>query len=146
MDKKAKSSFKLDIKSIVIIVLLGFCLFFGYSWLFTDNSGYKEKVKQLEKEYRELEKKKRGVDIDIKLIREKYDSLDIIDKKLKSDIIKLESEIKKAETEASKSKTKFLELKRELSDTRQKIEDFKKNPPNRTGDALLESLKNKTKQ
>jgi chromosome segregation ATPase len=146
MDKKAKSSFKLDIKSIIIIALLGFCLFFGYSWLFNDNSGYKEKVKQLEKEYKELEKNKKAVDIDIKVIREKYDSLDVIDKKLKSDIIKLESEIKKAETEASKSKTKFLELKKELSVTRQKIEDFKKNPPNRTGDALLESLKNKTKQ
>ena len=26
-----------------------------------------------------------------------------------------------------------------------KIDEFKKNPPNRTGDALLESLKNKAK-
>jgi hypothetical protein len=30
------------------------------------------------------------------------------------------------------------------AETQQKIEDFKNNPPNRTGDALLESLKNKT--
>lgn len=137
---------KLDFKSIIILVLLGFVLFFGYSWLFTDNSGYKEKVKQLEKEYKELETKKKLVDKEIDQLKVKFDSLDVIDKKLQTEVVKLESEIRRAESEANKSKNKFLELQGELAENRKKIEDFKKNPPTKTGDALLESLKNKTKQ
>jgi len=37
-------------------------------------------------------------------------------------------------------------MRKELEETRKKIEEIKNNPPNRTGDALLESLKNKTKR
>lgn len=137
---------KIDFKNILIISLLGLVLFFGYSWFFGDKSDYKEKVKQLEAEYKALEKEKNLVDSQIIKIKEKYDSLDVIDKKLQNDISKLESDIKKAELEAKNSKNKLLELKGELSETRKKIEEFKSNPPNRTGDALLESIKNKTKQ
>jgi F0F1-type ATP synthase membrane subunit b/b' len=54
--------------------------------------------------------------------------------------------IVKAEKEAKNSNAKFSKIKKELSETREKIEEYKKNPPNRTGESLLESIKNKTKQ
>jgi hypothetical protein len=37
-------------------------------------------------------------------------------------------------------------MKKDLEQTKQKIEEFKKNPPNRTGDDLLNSIKNKTQK
>jgi len=136
---------KLDIKDILILVLLGISLFLGYSWYFKGNSGYKEKVKQLEKEYKELEKEKNLIDLEITKWKSKYDSLEVVDKKIQSDLLLLQEEVKRAEEEAKKSKQQLSKIRAELAETRKKIEEFKRNPPNRTGDDLLESLKNKTK-
>lgn len=136
---------KLDIKDILILVLLGISLFLGYSWYFRGNSGYKEKVKQLEKEYKELEKEKNLIDLEIIKWRSKYDSLEVVDKKIQAELLILKEEVKKAEEEAKKSKQQLSKIRAELTETRRKIEEFKKNPPNRTGESLLESLKNKTK-
>ncbi len=135
---------KLDVKSILILVLLAISLFFGYKWFFGGNSEYKEKVKQLEKEFQELENQKKKVDLEISSWRSKFDSLSVEDRKLKQENIKLESQTRKAELEANKSKANLDRIKGDMKETQNKIEEFKKNPPNRTGDALLESLKNKT--
>ena len=137
---------KLEIKNIIILVLLGFVLFFGYSWLFSDNSGYKEKVKQLEKEYGELENEKKMTDKEIKKLKLKYDSLDVLDKTIKKDLVRLENELKNAESKAKISKSQLLKLQSEISENRKKIADFKKNPPTKTDEALLESIKNKTQK
>ncbi len=135
---------KLDVKSILILVLLAVSLFFGYKWFFGGNSEYKEKVKQLEKEFQELENQKKKVDLEISSWRAKFDSLSVEDNRLKQENIRLESQTRKAELEANKSKANLDRIKGDMKETQNKIEDFKKNPPNRTGDALLESLKNKT--
>ena len=77
--------------------------------------------------------------------RAKSDSLRQLDIKLQAEINKQEALTKKAEAEANKSKANLNKLKNDLAETQHKIEEIKNHPPNRTGDALLESLKNKTK-
>lgn len=136
---------KLDIKSILILVLLTLSLFFGLKWFWSGDNASKERVKQLEKEFKELESKKKLVDLEIVAWRASYDSLKVLDEKLQVEIAKQEAITKKAEQEAKNSRANLERMKKELADTRQKIDDIKSNPPNRTGDALLESLKNKTK-
>jgi hypothetical protein len=65
---------KLDIKSIIILLLLGVSLFFSYYWFFGDNSEYKEKVKKLQNDYEVLESEKKILDSEISKLKLKYDS------------------------------------------------------------------------
>ena len=136
---------KLDIKSILILVLLGLTLLFGFKWFFSGDKASKERVKQLEQEFKDLENQKKAVDLEITTWRAKSDSLRQLDIKLQAEITKQEALTKKAEAEANKSKANLNKLKSDLAETQHKIEEIKNNPPNRTGDALLESLKNKAK-
>lgn len=137
---------KLDIKSILILVLLGFTLLFGFRWFLSGDKASKERVKQLEQQFKELESQKKLVDLEINSWICKSDSLKKLDIKLQAELVKQEAQTKKAEIEANKSKSSLDKLKKDIAETQQKIENLKNNPPNRTGDALLESLKNKTKQ
>ena len=136
---------KLDIKSILILILLGFTLLFGFKWFFSGDKASKERVKQLEQQFKELEAQKKVVDLEIITWRAKSDSLKQLDVKLQAEIAKQESLTKKAEAEANRSKANLDKMRHDLAETQRKIEEIKNHPPNRTGDDLLESLKNKTK-
>jgi predicted nucleic acid-binding Zn-ribbon protein len=136
---------KLDIKSILILVLLGLTLLFGFKWFFSGDNASKERVKQLEQEFKDLENQKKTVDLEITSWRAKSDSLKQLDIKLQAELVKQEAQTKKAEIEANRSRANLDKLRGDLAETQRKIEEIKNNPPNRTGDALLESLKNKTK-
>lgn len=136
---------KLDIKSILILVFLGISIFFGLKWFWSGNDASKERVKQLEQQFKELESQKKAVDLEIESWRAKSDSLKTLDLKLQKEIARQELLTKKAEQEAQKSKANLDRMRQDLADTKNKIEQIKNNPPNRTGDDLLESLKNKTK-
>ncbi len=136
---------KLDIKSILILVFLGISIFFGLKWFWSGNDASKERVKQLEQQFKELESQKKAVDLEIESWRSKSDSLKTLDLKLQKEIARQEMLTKKAEQEAQKSKSNLDKMRQDLADTKNKIEQIKSNPPNRTGDDLLESLKNKTK-
>jgi len=136
---------KLDTKSILILALLGLSLFFGLKWFWSGDSASKERVKQLEQEFKQLESQKKVVDLEIIAWKAKSDSLRLLDAKLQKEIENQEMLTRKAEQEAKNSRSNLEKMKKELAETRQKIDEIKSNPPNRTGDALLESLKNKTK-
>jgi chromosome segregation ATPase len=136
---------KLDIKSILILILLGLTLLFGFKWFFSGDKSSKERVKQLEQQFKELESLKKSVDLEIITWRKKTDSLKNLSIKLQYELVEQESLTKKAESEAIKSKSNLDKLRSDLAETQNKIREIKNNPPNRTGNALLESLKNKTK-
>ena len=135
---------KLDLKSILILVLLLTTLIFGYKWFYSNDSASKERVKQLELEFKELEKKKLANNLEIDSLKNAFNLLKLEDARLKEELVKLENEARLAEITAAQSKEKLAKLRAELAETRRKIEEFKKNPPNRTGDVLIQSLKNKT--
>ena len=137
---------KIDFKSILILILLAFALFFGYKWYFTDTSDYKNKLKELQKEYQLLEESKKENNLLIEKYKFELDSIMVQDSLNAIRMSELESKVFDAEKNAAKSKKEFDKLQKQLEETRKKIEEFKKNPPNRTGDALLESIKNKTKK
>lgn len=137
---------KLDLKSILILIFFGLSILFGYKWYFSGDKASKERVKQLEKEFNDLEKQKKLVDLEILSWQAKSDSLRNVDDRLKSELAKQEKLTKEAEMEVKKSKANLDKIKKDLEETKKKIEEIRNNPPNRTGDALLESLKNKTKR
>lgn len=136
---------KLDFKSILILVLLGCTLIFGYMWFFRGDDGSKEQLKQLQEEYKEIEKQKKESDKRLIEYNEQLDSLLNVDKINKEKLLELEANVLEAENRANESESKFKDLQAQLKETRDKIKEFKNNPPNRTGDDLLNSIKNKTK-
>jgi chromosome segregation ATPase len=137
---------KIDVKSILIIVFLTISLFFGYKWYFdTDNSNYKNQIKELRIQNRFLEKQRDSINVKINLLETELLKLTESEKTLLIKIGSLSAEIESAKKNANKSKTELEKLRTELANTREKIKHFKNNPPNRTGDNLLNSLKNKLK-
>jgi len=133
-----------DIKTIFILVLLGFCFFFFSLW-YLKGTGYKKEYKRLEIKFNDLQKSR--------------DSLKSINKKLESDYNKLESQVKlrefyisKLESDIEKTKSELKSAKSEVSRfkldwiaTKKKIENLKKNPIKREDDQLIKSLKEKLK-
>lgn len=134
---------KIDIKTIIIILLLLISLFFCYKWYFSSDNLYKEKIDNLNSEYKKLEQSKKESDEKILTWKSKYDSLDVVDKNLSMDIKILKFNISKLEVKANTSKDSLTKISLRLKNAIKRINDF--NPPNRTGDFLLESIKNKTK-
>lgn len=136
----------LDIKTILILLFLTLTLIFGYKWYFSgSNSESKNKVKELEKEIIKLEEQKKDVDISIKRWEDRFDNLDKRDKSVRESQIKIERELIKYISSNNKDKEELESLKRRMIETLKKIEEFKNNPPNRTGDDLINSIKNNTK-
>lgn len=136
---------KNELKNILVSVLLCLTLIFAYSWVLEDG-GSDEKVDALKRELEELSLKKKESDRIKDSLRSETDRLESQGKRLESDISRLESEIRDAIARANQSAKNLDRINKELAETRRKIEEFKKNPPNRTGDDLINSIKIKTKK
>jgi chromosome segregation ATPase len=133
---------KFDIKTIAILILLGVCILFFGMWFFS-GSDYKKKTKELEDQNKKIE-----------LVR---DSLENVNKKLKSDydikqkdIDERDNRIKEIEVSLLKTKGDLIaankkvdQSQKDLAATKKKIEDLKSNPIKRDDDALINSLKEK---
>jgi len=133
---------KFDIKTIAILILLGVCILFFGMWFFS-GSDYKKKTKELEDQNKKIE-----------LVR---DSLENVNKKLKSDydikqkdIDERDNRIKEIEASLLKTKGDLIaankkvdQSQKDLASTKKKIEDLKSNPIKRDDDALINSLKEK---
>lgn len=128
----------------IISILLIISLVFGLMWFLGSDSGSKERIHQLENNIAALEKKKQISEKNIAYWIKRFSNLQKRQDSINLVIGRLAKEAITAEANANISKNKLETLKKELASTRKKIEDFKKNPPNRTGNSLLESIKNKT--
>lgn len=136
---------KLDFKTILIIILLSLTIFFGLKWYFQRDNGSKERINQLEQKVEQLEKQKKEIDKQLLVWKNKFDSLVVENKKLEKDLYLQSEKTRIAELNANKSMQSLNKMRILIEESRKKIEELKNNPPNRTGDILLESLKNKTK-
>ena len=136
---------KNELKNILVSVLLCLTLIFAYSWIMEDG-GSGERVDTMTRELEELSLKKKESDRIIDSLGIEADRLNSQEQRLKSDISRLESEIRDAIARANQSAKNLDRINKELAETRKKIEEFKKNPPNRTGDDLINSIKIKTKK
>ena len=135
---------KLDIKSILILVLLGFSLIFFYMWYFRGSDNYKDDLKKLKQENKELHEKRDSIQLHLNSLNDSFNELRKQDSLLKVKISDQELEIQKFKTKANASKEQLNKLLKEMEETRNKIQELKNNPPNRTGQDLINSLKIKT--
>ena len=135
---------KLDIKTILILILLLASTVFGLMWFFSGSDASKEKVKQLEAEYKKLENDKKSADAKILVWQGKFNAADAKDKKLEMEVTKSKADAKLAEERAKKSKVDLDKVQNGIAENRKEIEALKKNPPVLTDDELLEALIKKT--
>lgn len=135
---------KLDIKSILILVLLGFSLIFFYMWYFRGSDNYKDDLKKLKQENKELHEKRDSIQLHLNSLNDSFNELRKQDSLLKVKISDQELEIQKFKNKANASKDQLNKLLKELEETRNKIQELKNNPTNRTGQDLINSLKIKT--
>jgi hypothetical protein len=135
---------KLDIKTILILILLLISTVFGLMWFFSGSDASKEKVKQLEAEYKKLEADKKSADAKILVWQGKFNAADAKDKKLAIEVTKSKADAKLAEERAKKSKANLDKVQIGIAENRKEIEALKKNPPTLTDDELLEALIKKT--
>lgn len=135
---------KLDIKSIIILVLLLASGIFFYMWFFGGMDGYKKEVNRLREENKKLELQSDSIKGRIKKYELDFVELRKQDSLLKVKILQSQSEVEIAKSKANRSKEELDKLRVELEKTQKQIEELKSHPKNRTGDDLLNSLKNKT--
>jgi peptidoglycan hydrolase CwlO-like protein len=130
---------------IAVIVVLGA---FGYKWF----GGYglkfgesEKRVKELETQFNDLQKQKDSSDQKIVQWHSKFDSIRGEDVRLKSEVSRLHKETTQAEIVAAKSKLQLDSARAKSEQLKSRIIEVEKNPANRTGDDLIQSLKNKLK-
>lgn len=135
---------KFDIKTILILILLAASTIFGLKWFFSGNDASKEKIKQLEAEYKKLEQDKAAADAKILVWQGKFNAADAKDKQLAAAVTRSKADAKLADEKAKKSKADLDKIQGGIAENRKEIEALKKNPPVLSDDELLEALIKKT--
>ena len=143
--EKTYSYLKLNGKTILLVALLLIVSIFGYRWFSDMNKESKVRVKELEKEFKELEKEKAISDNKILEWKEKFKVLDIQDEKLTKELIEIKKDVANAEKSANLSKIELDKLRVKLLETKNRIKEYEKNLPVLDDDLLLEAIKNNTK-
>lgn len=136
---------RFDFKKIVILFLLLSSTGFGLMWYLGGYDPSKQKIKELEEQYKELEKEKEAAEAKIAAWKEIYNEKDAKDKKLAIEVGKAKSDAEKAKQNAEKAKAELSKLQGGMEQTRKEIEELKNNPKVLTDDELLEDLIKNTK-
>lgn len=131
---------KLDFTKILILFLLVSTIGFGLTWYFGGFDASKERVKQLEEDYKKLEKDKEAAEAKIAAWKEIFDKKDKEDKKMTQEVIKAKTDANVAKINAERAKAELSKLQGGMSQTRKEIEEMRNNPKTLTDDELLEDL------
>jgi LysM repeat protein len=130
----------MDFKKIVIIFLLLSTIGFGLTWYFGGFDASKQRVKQLEEEYKKLEKEKEAAEAKIAIWQDIYNKKDAEDKKLAIEVGTAKANAQRAKEDAEKAKKDLSRLQGGMAQTRKEIEELRNNPKVLTDDELLEDL------
>jgi LysM repeat protein len=131
---------KLDFTKILILFLLVSTIGFGLTWYFGGFDASKERVKQLEEDYKKLEEANKVAEGKIAAWKEIFDKKDKQDKKMTQEVINAKTDANVAKINAERAKSELSKLQSGMSQTRKEIEEMKNNPKVLTDDELLEEL------
>lgn len=140
-------NFKLDIKSILLIILLSISIFIGYKWYFTiDSMGiYKSNYELLQKQNLLIEKQRDSLNKLILNLNIEKKQLLIKDSLSYVKITNLDKQIKIKISNMNNTKKDLDNIKNKLREFEDKIKIIKNQPINKNDDSLIQSLKNNLK-
>jgi LysM repeat protein len=130
----------MDFKKIVIIFLLLSTIGFGLTWYFGGFDASKQRVKQLEEDYKKLEQEKKAAEAKIAIWQDIYNKKDAEDKKLAIEVGTAKANAQRAKEDAENAKKDLSRLQGGMEKTRKEIEELRNNPKVLTDDELLEDL------
>ena len=138
----------MNVRNLLIIAVIITIGAFAYKWF--DGFGLKfgeseQRVNELDAKYKKLQAAKDSSDKKIVVWRSKYDSLRGEGARLKGEVDKFHRESVAAQITAAKSKAQLDSAKVRSERLKAKIVQMEQSPANRTGDELIQSLKNKLK-
>lgn len=131
---------KFDFNKVLILFLLISTIGFGLTWYFGGFDASKERVKQLESDYKKLESEKKIAEEKILAWQEVYRLKDIEDKKLIIEVTNAKKELMIARAMAAKFELELSNIKGDMQETRREIEELKNNPKVLTDEELLKDL------
>jgi chromosome segregation ATPase len=133
----------IDYKSIFILLFLGLTILFGLKWYLgsNDNDFYKSRVKELRKENKELQIRRDSLSKENTILVSKLDSIVIKDSLLSIQIKVLSGDIEEYKRRSNITLIELSQIKKKLRESENKIKDFINNPPIKTEDEIIESLK-----
>jgi len=135
-----------NIKDLAIVIFAILTIIFAGTTFFGGGSKYKYQIEELQKANKKLEIQRDSIIDAGKAIQHRIDSLTLIEKRLTGIIADKDLEIIKAKSNAQKSKAELDTMRSKLEKIRKQIQEAKKNPPNREGQDLINSLKIKTQR
>jgi septal ring factor EnvC (AmiA/AmiB activator) len=133
-----------DPKNIIILVLFIGMMMFASIALLSNSSEYKQKLQELQTKNQALQNERVEIQKRVATLESEYELLKKKEAALLADIAKRDTEITNLKATAGRSRAELDKLKKDLQKTRSEIENHEKNPANRTGNDLLNSLKLKT--
>ena len=131
---------KLDFTKILILFLLILTIGFGLTWYFGGFDASKQRVKELEEDYKKLEKEKEAAEAKVEAWKEIFNEKDKQDKKMTQEVINAKTDANIARINAEKAKAELSKIQNSMSITRKEIEEMRNNPKAMTDDELLEDL------
>ena len=131
---------KLDFTKILILFLLISTIGFGLTWYFGVFDASKQRVKELEEDYKKLEKEKEAAEAKVEAWKEIFNEKDKQDKKMTQEVINAKTDANIARINAEKAKAELSKIQNSMSITRKEIEEMRNNPKAMTDDELLEDL------
>jgi peptidoglycan hydrolase CwlO-like protein len=133
-------------KNTLILILAGVAILFACTTFFRKDGEYAQQVKDLHAANEKLQAERALIDHQIVELQKAYNALEVKETALLDAIAQKEAEIAKSRAQATKSKAQLDHIMKEMAETRRKIKELTDNPPNRTGNDLLNSLKLKTQK
>ena len=135
-----------NFKNYLIIIFGATSVILLLFFIFSGRDNYSDEVERLRSENALLEKKRNEIALRVDSLHKAYDALQHRDDSLAAKISAQDAEISKLYADSRKSKGELEKIRKEISASMKKIEELKKNPPNRTGNDLINSLKIKTEK
>jgi chromosome segregation ATPase len=134
---------KINLELISIGLLTAIIIFLLYL-LAQPQTDYENEIKRLKTENKTLKNERESLSENILSLENEFSELKKKEFRHLANIKKLESQINDYKEIAEISENSLFLMKENVKKTEQKIKDFKNNPPNRTGEDLIISLRNKT--
>lgn len=131
-------------KDWVLIALVGIIvLMFVYGMM--EGSGYRKQLRDIRKENKEIEKERKSLSLRNKELSKKIemDSISVVQYQERIDSLNTLIVLKDSEIKNLKKRADI--ARKELEKTKREIDNLINNPIKRTGDELLNSIKEKTK-
>lgn len=132
-----------SIKDLALIITAALCIFLFINFMYTSGSNRKQ-IKELRKENKEIQNRRDILEIEILKLKSEESKYILNIDKYNQKIDSLSNLIIVKDSEIESAKKRLRNSQKEMEKTKKEIKKLKETPIRRTGNELLNSIKEKT--